>query len=174
MAELKEAIDLIKHKGEEIHEVITSLRDMANETNVLSLDAAIEASRAGEAGRGFVVVAEQIKNLSEGSAEACERTLEMIMGAVQSVNKCVEIADVTSVNMEEVMEGAKVATEQMSAIADGLVLEEAKMRNINVLVDEIAQVVDNNSATSEETAAISEVQASKAQTMVQLMHRFKI
>lgn len=174
MAELKAAIGEIKHKGEEIHEVITSLKDIANETNVLSLDAAIEASRTGESGRGFVAVAEQIKNLSEVSAEACERTLEMIVNTVQAVNKCVEIADVTSVNMEEVMEGARMATEQMSAIADGLVMEEARMQNINVLVDEIAQVVDTNSSTSEETAAISEVQASKAQTMVQLMHNFKI
>ena len=76
--------------------------------------------------------------------------------------------------MTEVMGGAMEATEKMGQIAKMLDEEAANMQEINETVASVSTVVDNNSATSEETAAVSEEQRAQVETMVQMMARFKI
>ena len=82
--------------------------------------------------------------------------------------------DATAANMTEVMGGAMEATEKMGQIAKMLDEEAANMQEINETVASVSTVVDNNSATSEETAAVSEEQKAQVETMVQMMARFKI
>ena len=174
MEELKVAIGEISKCSEEIGTIINAIEDIASQTNLLSLNAAIEAARAGEAGRGFAVVAEQVKNLAEESAKAAGKTTELIQTTIDAVNKGIEIADETAANMVEVMNGAKEATEEMSQIAKILDEEADNMKDINETVSSVSIVVDNNSATSEETAAVSEEQKAQVETMVQMMSHFKI
>ena len=174
MQELKVAIGEISKCSEEIGTIINAIEDIAEQTNLLSLNAAIEAARAGEAGRGFAVVAEQVKNLAEESAKAAGKTTELIQMTIDAVNKGIDIADATAANMTEVMGGAMEATEKMSQIAQMLDEEASNMHEINETVASVSIVVDNNSATSEETAAVSEEQKAQVETMVQMMSRFKI
>lgn len=174
MQELKVAIGEISKCSEEIGTIINAIEDIAEQTNLLSLNAAIEAARAGEAGRGFAVVAEQVKNLAEESARAAGKTTELIQMTIDAVDKGIEIADATAANMTEVMGGAMEATEKMGQIARMLDEEAANMQEINETVASVSSVVDNNSATSEETAAVSEEQKAQVETMVQMMGRFKI
>ena len=174
MQELKVAIGEISKCSEEIGTIINAIEDIAEQTNLLSLNAAIEAARAGEAGRGFAVVAEQVKNLAEESAKAAGKTTELIQMTIDAVNKGIDIADATAANMTEVMGGAMEATEKMGQIAQMLDEEATNMQEINETVASVSTVVDNNSATSEETAAVSEEQKAQVETMVQMMSRFKI
>lgn len=174
MQELKIAIGEISKCSEEIGTIINAIEDIAEQTNLLSLNAAIEAARAGEAGRGFAVVAEQVKNLAEESAKAAGKTTELIQMTIDAVNKGIDIADATAANMTEVMGSAMEATEKMSQIAQMLDDEATNMQEINETVASVSTVVDNNSATSEETAAVSEEQKAQVETMVQMMSRFKI
>ena len=174
MQELKVAIGEISKCSEEIGTIINAIEDIAEQTNLLSLNAAIEAARAGEAGRGFAVVAEQVKNLAEESAKAAGKTTELIQMTIDAVNKGIDIADATAANMTEVMGSAMEATEKMSQIAQMLDDEATNMQEINETVASVSTVVDNNSATSEETAAVSEEQKAQVETMVQMMSRFKI
>ena len=174
MQELKVAIGEISKCSEEIGTIINAIEDIAEQTNLLSLNAAIEAARAGEAGRGFAVVAEQVKNLAEESAKAAGKTTELIQMTIDAVNKGIDIADATAANMTEVMGSAMEATEKMGQIAQMLDEEATNMQEINETVASVSTVVDNNSATSEETAAVSEEQKAQVETMVQMMSRFKI
>ena len=174
MQELKVAIGEISKCSEEIGTIINAIEDIAEQTNLLSLNAAIEAARAGEAGRGFAVVAEQVKNLAEESAKAAGKTTELIQMTIDAVNKGIDIADATAANMTEVMGSAMEATEKMGQIAQMLDEEATNMQEINETVASVSTVVDNNSATSEETAAVSEEQKAQVETMVQMMARFKI
>ena len=174
MQELKAAIGEISKCSQEIGTIINAIEDIAEQTNLLSLNAAIEAARAGEAGRGFAVVAEQVKNLAEESARAAGKTTELIQMTIDAVDKGIEIADETAANMTEVMGGAMEATEKMGQIATMLDEEAANMQEINETVASVSGAVDNNSATSEETAAVSEEQKAQVETMVQMMARFKI
>ena len=174
MQELKIAIGDIEKCSNEIRTIIGTIEDIANQTNLLSLNAAIEAARAGEAGRGFAVVAEQVKNLAEESAKAAGETRKLIDTTVEAVQKGIAFADVTAESMNEVMEGAKMSTEMMEKMAVELREEAANMMKIDDNVSKVAEIVDNNSATSEETAAVSEEQTAQVATMVQMMEQFTI
>ena len=174
MEDLKVAISEIANCAEQIHSIITTIEGIAEQTNLLSLNAAIEAARAGEAGRGFAVVAEQVKNLAEESARASGQTTQLIETTIAAVDKGISIADETVENMIEVMQGAMEATQRMGQIADVLNNEVTNIHNINNTLGRVSEVVDSNSATSQETAAVSEEQKAQVETMASLVDYFKI
>lgn len=174
MQELKDAIGEISRRSEEIRSIIVTIEDIASQTNLLSLNASIEAARAGDAGRGFAVVAEQVKNLAEQSTQAAGETTKLIEDTVNAVDKGIAIADEAVINMSRVMDGAKEATNMMSDIADALRSESENIQKIYTDIASVSEIVNNNSAASQETAAISEEQSSQVQVMVQIMSKFEI
>ena len=169
-----EAGETLMEGNMKMQELKTAIGEIANQTNLLSLNAAIEAARAGEAGKGFAVVADQVKNLAEESAKAAGETTKLIEMTIQAVDKGITIADETAENMQGVMEGARIATEKMQEVAESLKLEAQNMHEIDQNITKVAEVVDNNSATSQETAAVSEEQSAQVATMVQMMEQFEI
>ena len=159
MQELKVAIGEISKCSEEIRSIIQVIEDIASQTNLLSLNASIEAARAGEAGRGFAVVAEQVKNLAEQSTEAAGETTKLIESTIDAVNKGIAIAEETEASMD---------------MAQALQAEVSSVQQIDENITHVAGIVDNNSASSQETAAVSEEQSAQVHTMLQLMHQFQI
>lgn len=174
MGELKAAIEEISRCSEQIGTIIGAIEDIASQTNLLSLNAAIEAARAGDAGKGFAVVAEQVKKLAEESSVAARRTTSLIQTTIEAVDKGIRIAEETEQDMGLVMENAKQATDKMNNIAGLLSDEVAHVQEVNSTIAAISEVVNDNSASSEETAAVSEEQMAQVETMVQLMSQFQI
>lgn len=174
MQELKEAISEISSCSEEIGNIMSTIEDIASQTNLLSLNAAIEAARAGEAGKGFAIVADQVKSLADESAKAAGETDKLIERTVMAVDKGILIADETAANMDEVMLGAKEATGRMGKMSGILTNDVQNMHHLNENIMRIAEIVDSNSAASQETAAVSEEQKAQVETMVGLMDKFNV
>ena len=174
MEELRVAMNNINECSEQIVEVISTISDIGNEINMLSLNASIESARAGAAGRGFAVVAEQVKKLAEDSQNAAAQTSDMIRRTVEAVEIGVRIASETAKTMEEMRVGVEETNSRINGIVDKLRGEVDSIANINGNVNNIAGMVDNNSATSEETAAISGEQKRQVESLIELMERFKI
>lgn len=174
MQELKEAIGDISKCSEEIGEIIGTIEEIASQTNLLSLNASIEAARAGEAGKGFAIVADQVKNLADESAKAAGETNKLIERTILAVERGISIADETALSMNEVMQGAKKATEKMEGTSKILSSDVEHMHEINENIVRVSEIVDNNSAASQETAAVSQEQKAQVESMVGLMDKFVI
>ena len=174
MQDLGSAMQEINQCSEQIISVISAISDIGDEIDLLSLNASIESARAGEAGKGFAVVAEQVKKLAEASQNAVGQTSELIERTVQSVEVGTRISREAAANMEEVQMGAEETTGRINGIVEKLKKEVESIAHINESIGVVAGIVDNNSATSEETAAVSEQQKAQVESMVDLMNRFKV
>lgn len=174
MKELRAAMREINECSEQIIAVISAISDIGDEIDLLSLNASIESARAGEAGRGFAVVAEQVKKLAEASQNAVGQTSELIKRTVESVELGTKISREAAANMEEVQMGAEETTGRINGIVNKLKHEVESIVQINEGIGNVAGIVDNNSATSQETAAVSEQQKAQVESMVDLVSRFKV
>ena len=114
------------------------------------------------------------KNLAEQSTEAAGETTKLIESTIDAVNKGIAIAEETEASMDQVMEEAEASTKRMVDMAQALQAEVSSVQQIDENIAHVAGIVDNNSASSQETAAVSEEQSAQAQTMVQLLHQFQI
>ena len=172
--EVTTAMTKLQNKTKEVEEIAGMILNISSQTNLLALNASIESARAGEAGRGFAVVAEQVKNLAEQSTEAAGETTKLIESTIDAVNKGIAIAEETEASMDQVMEEAEASSKRMVDMAQALQAEVSSVQQIDENITHVAGIVDNNSASSQETAAVSEEQSAQVHTMLQLMHQFQI
>lgn len=158
----------------EIGGTLTIISQIAESTNLLALNASIEAARAGEAGKGFAVVADQVSVLAAQSAEAAKDSTVLIESSVQAVSKGMVIADETAQQLQNVVSGSKIITEEVNGVADALEAQAESFVQINQGVNNINDVVQTNSATSQECAAASQEMSGQATTLEGLIRRFKV
>ncbi len=174
MNELVTAMNDIQKSSDETQKIIKTIEDIAFQTNILALNAAVEAARAGAAGKGFAVVADEVRNLAGKSAEAAKNTTTLIEGTVTAINK-------GNALVEEVAQKISVVSESTGAVATindkimGASREAAdSVAQITVGINQISDVVQTNSATSEESAAASEELSGQAQMLKELIAEFKL
>lgn len=174
MHEMVDSMHEISEASKEIDKIITTINEIASQTNLLALNASIEAARAGEAGKGFAVVANQVNVLADQSAQAAKESATLIETSVKAVEKGMVIAGQTAAQLEEVAENSQLITTEVTNIAETLETQTTEIKQINEGIEQINDVVQTNSATSEECAAASQEMSSEAESLREMIRKFKV
>ncbi|MEG1848012.1 MAG: HAMP domain-containing methyl-accepting chemotaxis protein, partial [Lachnospiraceae bacterium] len=147
MDNMVDAMNEIQAASKEISNIIGAIEDIASQTNLLSLNAAIEAARAGDAGRGFAVVAEEVRKLAGESSEAVQNTAQLIERSIQAVEKGIGIANDTAASMTIVVDKAQSVASTINIIANAANGQAESIAQIMIAVNQISDLIQSNSAT---------------------------
>lgn len=169
-----QAMNEISDASGEIGKIIKTIEDIAFQTNTIALNAAVEASRAGEAGKSFAVVAGEVRNLANKSAQASKNTSQMIENSLHTIRNGAKIAQEASNTFVTVMINAGHAADAMSSISNDTKLQAQDIIEITQSIEQISDVIQRNSTTSEESAVSSEQLMQQSQSLRDLVHEFQI
>lgn len=166
------AMERINDASTRIGDIISEIESIAAQTNLLSLNASIEAARAGESGRGFAVVADQIRELADQSAKAAVDTRELIESSIKEVSEGNKAAERASNAIESVVDGIKQIADFSKNLKVMVEDQTEAMRQAELGINQISEVVQSNAATAEEASATSEELSAQANILDELVGQF--
>ncbi len=174
MEQLMSATRNVDQSSAQIATITKTIEDIAFQTNLLALNASVEAVRAGSAGKGFSVVAEEVRNLAARSSEAAQSTSNLITRTIRDVKTGTESTDMAVSAMRDIGE----CIQSIKALMDEIAAASVQQAEMIVLVEngikEISAVVQNNSSDAEKSAAVSKELSSQARALNGLISRFRI
>ncbi len=174
MKQLTETTENIDKSSAQIGGILKTIEDIAFQTNILSLNASIEAARAGDAGKGFSVVAEEVRNLAERSAESAQGTGILINRSLQDIKTgTASTSDAVSA-MLVITDCIQSIKKLMDEIASASVQQPEMITSIERGIKEISETVQTNSYAAEKSAEVSKELSDQARTLNGLLRQFNI
>ncbi|MCI9175937.1 MAG: methyl-accepting chemotaxis protein [Lachnospiraceae bacterium] len=174
MEQLVTATKNIEQSSAQISSIIETIENIANQTNILALNASIEANRAGNAGKGFSVVSGEVKVLAERSANAARDSSELIGRSLEDVKTGAESTNLAISAMQIIGECIQSIKALMDEISFASVQQSEMIVSVENRIKEVSRVVQSNSDAAEESAAISNELSNQARTLNQLLDQFHI
>lgn len=172
--ELSHSMERIANDSKQIGTIVATIENIAFQINILSLNATVEATRAGESGKGFAVVAEEIGSLASKSDEAAKATRELIESSAATISEGSKVMTKVLKALQLTGELASSVTDKMDQVVEAVENQTQAMEQVAAGVEQISAVVENNSATSQECAAASEELSSQSGTLKQLIGAFHL
>ena len=174
MDNLVKAMDLIREESNEIANIIEVIGGIAEQTNLLALNASIEAARAGEHGKGFAVVAGEIGTLAGSSAEAAQNITDLIHKSIAAVNNGVSLTGETVHMMDGITKIWEEISSHITEITQATKEQDAYLQDMLTSAGEIAAVVDKNTASAQESSALSQELLSEMENAMELIDQYKL
>ncbi len=174
MEEMVAAMKDITQASHKINEIIATIENIAFQTNILALNAAVEAARAGSAGKGFAVVADEVRSLAAQSDEAAKETKVLIEDSVQATERGSGIVDEVSHTLQKTLGLVTKSNNAIGSIAQAINGEAESIKQVTDGIGQIAEVVQTNSASSQESAAVSEELFSQVKLLREETGRFQL
>ena len=174
MEQLITATQNIDQSSAQIVTEIKTIEDISFQTNILALNASVEAARAGKAGAGFSVVAEEVRSLAAKSAEAAQNTNDLISRSIQDVKTGTQSTDLVVSAMKIIDECIQSIKTLMDQISTASVRQSEMIVQAENGIKEISQVVQTNTASAKESANVSKELSDQAHTLNSLLSRFRI
>lgn len=172
MQELVSIMSNISHSADEIVKINSTIEDIAFQTNILALNASIEAARAGAAGKGFAVVAEEVRNLAAKSSEASKITAELIDHTVKAIESGTLAANTTAGMLSGIVDETNSISHSVSEIADVSEEQKTMLAEISVKLGEVEKVIETTDTAAQNSAAASEELDSQATMLKENLKRF--
>ncbi len=186
--ESAQTVESLGARSDQIGEIVGTIEDIADQTNLLALNAAIEAARAGEQGRGFAVVADEVRALAERTTKATKEIGAMIKaiqmetkGAVSSMEEGVKAVEKGTADasrsghaLQDILEQANAVTMQINQIATAAEEQTATTNEITHNIQQITEVVHETAKGSQESASAASQLSRLAEELQQLVGSFKL
>jgi len=169
MQQLSKAISDIKNGSDQTAKIIRTIDEIAFQTNLLALNAAVEAARAGEAGKGFAVVADEVRNLASRSAEAARSTTHLINTSVINAQTGVEASQQALEVVKQIAESSDKVSMIVEQIARGGTEQSSGISGVSHSVTEIEKVTQSNAASAEQSASSSEQLSAQAKELREMV-----
>lgn len=164
----------LRKSSRRIADIVGLIDEIAFQTNLLSLNAAVEAARAGDQGRGFAVVASEVRNLAQRSAEAAKEIKALITDSLDRVDVVGSMAEENSKVLGEIVESVRKVSDIVAEIAAASYEQSAGIDQVNSAVTQMDDSTQQNAALVEETAASARMMQEQATDLAQQMAFFRI
>ena len=174
MDQMIAAMSDITEASQQIEKIIATIENIAFQTNILALNAAVEAARAGSAGKGFAVVADEVRNLASKSDEAAKATKGLIENSVQATARGSQIVDEVSETLKKTLALVQESSRSIQEITRAVENDAESIAQVTEGIGQISAVVQSNSASSEESAAVSSELFNQVQVMEAQTKKFKL